>query len=97
MNNKLIPVAFITMAMLSACQTHSEPKTTDEQPASMDSCRAVEFNHLIGKPETVLDSMKFAGPVRLIKPGQAVTMDHNPERINFIADEKGIITRVSCS
>ena len=38
----------------------------------------------------------FTGPVRVIGPNQAVTMDFNPERINLETDAVGIITRVFC-
>ena len=44
----------------------------------------------------MLTEKSFTGPVRVIGPNQAVTMDFNPERINLETDAVGIITRVFC-
>lgn len=34
--------------------------------------------------------------VRALKPGDAATMDFNPNRLNIILDEKGVATSVNC-
>jgi len=36
------------------------------------------------------------GAVRVIKPGQAVTMDFRADRLNVEVDEQGVIVRISC-
>lgn len=44
------------------------------------------------------EALKETGrPYRILKPGDMMTMDYNPERINVETDEKGaMVTRVSC-
>lgn len=32
-------------------------------------------------------------PIRVIRPGEAVTADFNPERVNFVTDQRGLVTR----
>lgn len=54
-----------------------------------------DFEDWVGK---ALDeaAIKAEGrPHRILKPGDAVTMDHNPERIN-VEHENGAVTRVWC-
>jgi hypothetical protein len=34
--------------------------------------------------------------VRSLKPGDAATMDFNPNRLNVILDEKGVVGSVNC-
>ncbi|HZW17406.1 MAG TPA: I78 family peptidase inhibitor [Luteimonas sp.] len=36
------------------------------------------------------------GAVRVIKPGQPVTMDYRADRLNVEVDEQGAIVRISC-
>lgn len=59
-------------------------------------CGAADLQDLVGQPESVLQTMRFAGPVRVIHPGQAVTMDFSPARLNIIIDEQGKIAEVRC-
>ena len=84
--------------MLAAC-VPSSPEAQPEPPAGIEtgpSCGATGLQGLIGKPESALDGMRFAGPVRVIKPGMAVTMDYSPARLNVVLDETGKISRISC-
>ncbi|MEY4697916.1 MAG: hypothetical protein RIT14_2344 [Pseudomonadota bacterium] len=61
-----------------------------------NACGALDLQYLVGAPDTVLETMRFANPVRVISPGMAVTMDYNAERLNFMLDRYGMIRRVSC-
>ncbi len=50
--------------------------------------------HAQGSPE--LSSTQMIGKkLRVIKPGQALTMDYNEDRLNVVVDDKGLITRIS--
>lgn len=64
--------------------------------AGPDDCKASELQGLVGQDQGRLAVMKFAGPVRIIQPGMAVTMDFNPARLNIEIDAQGRISRVSC-
>ena len=88
----LLPLAF------AACVEGEAPPDpgviTPEPPAG--TCAAPELQYLVGQSETVLQTMKFAGPVRIIQPGMAVTMDYREDRLNIEIDEAGKISRVTC-
>lgn len=61
-----------------------------------DTCGAGALSALVGSSGTVLDTARFAQPIRVIRPGDMVTMDFNPSRINFELDAQGRIARVYC-
>lgn len=65
-------------------------------PAPDNLCGASELQGLVGQPQSVLQTMRFAGPVRVIQPGMAVTMDYLAERLNFWIAEDGRIESVTC-
>ncbi|MDN5679756.1 MAG: hypothetical protein L0G81_03850 [Ewingella sp.] len=97
MKIKLLLVASLATFALTACQNHGETAKQEDAVQQPDTCNAASFKYLIGKPSSTLDGMRFAKPMRLITPGTAVTMDFNPERLNIMADEKGVITSLHCS
>lgn len=71
------------------------PDAPSDQVIS-DSCGAETMQSFVGQPESALSATSFTGPVRIIHPKDAVTMDMRPERLNFDIDDKGIITSVRC-
>lgn len=62
-----------------------------------DACGAAQLQDLVGQPESALDGMRFDAPVRIIRPGMAVTMDYRPDRLNIEIDARNRIARVHCS
>ncbi|NKX44923.1 hypothetical protein HCU73_10005 [Roseibacterium sp. KMU-115] len=70
-----------------------EPQPPIDGP---DTCGAAAFVELVGQPAAALEGLSFDGPVRVIGPRQAVTMDFLPQRINFLVDDAGVITRIRC-
>lgn len=62
----------------------------------VNQCGALDLQFLVGSPASVLDTMRFNKPVRVIRPGMAVTMDYLPDRLNIELDRTGRISRVSC-
>jgi hypothetical protein len=68
-----------------------------EVPAPLeDACGASGLNDFIGQGEDALAATTFPGPVRVIRPGQAITMDYSPARLNFDLDAQGRIVRIWC-
>jgi hypothetical protein len=65
------------------------------------SCDDTQAQWIVGKPGTPTD-LEQAGKdanattVRSLKPGEAATMDFNPNRLNLDLDEKGLVTAVRC-
>ncbi len=68
----------------------------DETVPTAGTCGAPALQDLVGQSETVLQTMKFGSPVRIIHPGMAVTMDYREDRLNIEIDEAGTIFRVAC-
>lgn len=75
----------------------ADENKTQEQPEL--SC---DFSPWVGKKleQKMLNTLKNASskerPFRILPPGSAMTMDHNPARVNFDLDEAGTITRIWC-
>jgi hypothetical protein len=79
---------------LSACASN---------PARMPEprCRAAGAEAELGKTvdDKVADDARYAAGAmrtRVIRPGQAVTMDADPQRLNIEVDETGRIRRLRC-
>lgn len=62
----------------------------------LGDCSASDLQYLLGQDDTVLQTMRFSGPVRILTFGQPMTMDHNPGRLNIQSDQTGLIARIWC-
>jgi hypothetical protein len=51
---------------------------------------------MVGGSRRVLETIRFATPVRIIEPGQPVTQDFSPARLNILIGEDGTIASISC-
>lgn len=61
-----------------------------------DSCGATALQPLIGQPVTVLPDAGVWSSIRVIRPGQAVTMDFSATRLNVEVDAAGRMIRIFC-
>ena len=67
-----------------------------------DSCGARDLRQFVGQPATAAQGVRIVGasgadvPVRVIGPGDVVTQDLNPERVNVRTGAAGIITSIDC-
>ncbi|MFZ3585240.1 I78 family peptidase inhibitor [Loktanella sp. DJP18] len=86
----LIPLLF---PLLAAC-TPPVPVTAPPDPGS-DACGASGYQSLVGRP---LAAATFPADLdmRIINPGEAVTMDYRADRLNVELDSAGIIQVVRC-
>ena len=78
---------------LAACSTQPPASLTPVAPVpvgSADTCGAAPYGYLIGQNATALERVLILRQVRIIRPGDAVTEDFRPVRINFNigADER---------
>ncbi|MCD0258095.1 Elastase inhibitor AFLEI Flags: Precursor [Xanthomonas melonis] len=76
------------------------PATAPEAPP-IGSCDATQVQSLVGQPMTDAAGEQArndagAKSVRVLKPGQMVTMEFNGERLNLEVDAKNIVTSVRC-
>ena len=91
-----IPALLLALPIaLLGCVPEPEPPVTDPMPVE-DACGANGLQDLVGQSAKKLEVMRFAKPVRIIRPGMAVTMDYSAERLNIEINEAKIISRVSC-
>lgn len=83
-------------AFLGGCTsgTANEPSP----PIAAGPCRAADFASLKGKPESVLAATTFPQglTIRVIHPGDAVTMDYSDMRVNVLVDAHGTISDITC-
>ena len=86
----------LTLALLMTACVAPAPKSKPDPMPPITACGAGDLQGLIGRNAAVLQTMRFAGPLRVIRPGMAVTMDYSPNRLNIEVDAREIITRVNC-
>ena len=87
----LIP---LVAGVLTACGS-TDPSLPEAR------CKAAGAEAELGKTvnEKVADDARYAAGAmrtRVIRPGQAVTMDADPQRLNIEVDETGRIRRLRC-
>ena len=87
--------AIIILLLVPAC-TAVEPQTPATPAPADDTCNAAAYAGLVGQDATALERVLLMGKVRVIRPGQAVTMDFMPDRINFRVGEDGRIAAITC-
>jgi hypothetical protein len=84
---------------LPACAT-TPAEEAPPAPAAA-SCRADRLGDLVGRPvsaalaEAAL-ARSGARRLRWIRPGQMVTMDYSPDRLNIHLDAQGKVVRFAC-
>ncbi|WP_135502226.1 I78 family peptidase inhibitor [Roseovarius aestuariivivens] len=85
---RTIVLAFCAVAGLAACKTEDTEKA--------DACGGAGLGTLVGAPVSEFDADAWDGPVRILPPDSAMTMDHRPDRLNIDKDGTGTVTRVWC-
>ena len=91
-------IAPAILLLLTACGTTAPaPSVPPLPPLAQDTCNAAQYSALIGQDATALERVLILSQVRVIRPGQAVTMDFRPERINFNVDATNRIVSISCN
>lgn len=100
--------ALAGVLLLAACATsppaESPPATPAPPPPAADAsgpCRASAAEFARGRAYTdalgaELQAKAGAKALRVIRPGQAVTMDFRDDRLNVELDAGGKVTKVSC-
>lgn len=84
---------------LAACQSES-PAETPPPPVAEDGCGMVAVGKFIGgklTPTVEAEiSATISGTHRVIRPGDAVTMDFRADRLNIELDRTGKIKLMRC-
>lgn len=95
---------FVVLMMLAACSAPSgggrggDPDVAVVPGLGGDPvpCGADVLAALVGQPVIRLPGDEVPGPIRVIRPGDAVTEDFNPARLNVSLDASDIIAALSC-
>lgn len=88
----ILPVVII-VPLLAACVPEAPPP--EAMAPSDDSCGASRYLALVGQSGATI-SIPADQAYRSYKTGDPVTMDFNPNRLNFEHDKTGKLVRVSC-
>lgn len=78
--------------------TEQELPHSDVPPPSREAFTdaSCDFEEWVGQPVDEA-AVKATGRIyRILKPDSMMTMDHNPERVNVVHGDDGIVTRVWC-
>ncbi|NIY79161.1 hypothetical protein HCZ23_06720 [Celeribacter sp. HF31] len=89
----------LSLCTLTACNEEA-PAAGERDPAlpkpSDLSCAIDMVTPLIGEMPTALEAIDIPDPVRVIRPGMAITEDYRPDRTNIDIGRDGRIARVWC-
>ncbi len=96
-NNAVLPVAVLLLSMV-ACTTMPP---VGAPPLADGPCNAEAASWTIGHAATaeVVERARVetqSNDVRVIEPGQPVTMDYSPNRLNINVNERGAIVGLKC-
>lgn len=94
----------LPVALLAGCASHDEAPSAALQPAATpraETCTASAVQSLIGHPvnPAVLEQARLqagAQRARVLRPGTAVTLEYDSQRLNLDTDDADLITRASC-
>lgn len=94
-----LPLSLILLlGVLAGCSASPPDAMTMASPGA---CNAEPVQALIGKTSTpelieMARQQSASKMVRVIKPGDAVTMDFNTLRLNLHVDDAGVILQAAC-
>ncbi len=88
-------LAFSPAMSLQACSDLTVPLPPKVRPPEMSTCGAVELQNLVGQPISALER-SIVERARVIRPGQAVTMDFIAARLNIELDASDRVKRIWC-
>ncbi|HEX8232137.1 MAG TPA: hypothetical protein VF559_02160 [Caulobacteraceae bacterium] len=90
----LLPLAALVLISCATEQPAAPPPP--EAPSETGMCRTAEFQWLVGRRRGEIPPL-LPQPARVTCTSCAVTMDHNPGRLNIFYDEAtGVVREVRC-
>lgn len=96
---RLIPCSLLLLVALSGCS--SRETAGDAASESESNCNADAVQGMLGQFASAelieqTRSQASAKQARVLAPGDAATMDFNPQRVNIHIDEAEVIQLISC-
>lgn len=106
MYSKPIALAIFAFAMTGCSSTATQaPATADTAPATSPTrggeCNASAVQNIIGNAyseRAVQNALQRsgAGSLRVLQPGQVMTMEYNPSRLTIVIDDAQTIASARC-
>ena len=95
---RAVPLYFLFAVAACAEPVRSPPDSDGGTPPALepDECGAATVAAFLGQDVAQFPTQERQGPVRVIRPGQPVTMDYNPMRLNVMLDANDQITGFRC-
>lgn len=92
----ILTLPLFVLPLLGSAVFAMSKQVPDTPPAAELACDAAQWQHLMG--QTYVPDAPFELPenARVLRPGQAMTMDHNPRRLNFELDINSMVARIWC-
>ena len=87
-------LAGLSAATLAGCVQIAG--TTGGGPEEGGTCGAAGYHHLVGEDRSVAEELRLVQPHRIYGEDEAVTMDYDPDRLNFVIGGDGNIAEVRC-
>ncbi|WP_421846257.1 I78 family peptidase inhibitor [Novosphingobium sp.] len=89
------------LASLLLCAAPALPLRAQPAPTAPDTCSLALTARFVGARDmaevrNAVRQVARPHPVRWIGPGQPITLDQNPQRLNVIVDENGRIAVMRC-
>jgi len=95
-------LAVAALAAAAGCAAPAPPAAPEPSAAAAQGrCQAEAVQSLVGQQlSSVLmeEARKTsgAGSARVLRPGQAVTMEFNPSRVNVEVNRRDVVTAIRC-
>lgn len=97
---KQITASLALLAVLTGCSSTAAPEAPGSGKPS-HGCKAEAVPGMLGKQATAerierARQQTGAQRVRVLAPGDAVSMEHDPQRLNIEIDEAEVIQHIRC-
>lgn len=90
-------LALLPLILLAACATPQPADPQIDRPElGAGACDAEMLGYLVGQSISEVDVGTLPQPRRIIRPGEAVTMDYREDRTNIELDNEDRVARVYC-
>lgn len=109
---QLVVLTFLPLFLAACAQTPGQgddvpsapppPKVDNVQsPGDETACRLDDIQYAVGTPlgetsSNALARQSGAEQVRVLRPGEAATLDHRPGRLNIHLNDNDVIEELSC-
>ena len=100
--NRIPGAALLLLAVACTMTAEGEPPAGGSaEPAAGQDCNVEGLHDLVGRPATAelgAEALRrsHARTMRWIRPGDVVTMDYSPQRLNINLDAQGRVERFTC-